>query len=197
MRKKIDRSLEELQSVLTDEKTDSTHQEDHDSLKRPIRGLGGLVETRKLRRRVSQMPTGNELGADQSPAECRCKMLMHGIFLRIDLTWSCFYLSSWVGAWCPLGLCLSTRNTVRPCVISSWGSLRSAPCFLTAANHSVTNIILPPIATLKRTRRASHYMILALWTRCDYSEAFSPFSRPFKKAINSRLNASGLSILAA
>jgi hypothetical protein len=68
LRKKIEESLEELQSVLKDEKTDSTHKEDHDSLKRPIRGLESLVETRTLRRRVSRMHTGKELGAD--PEHC-------------------------------------------------------------------------------------------------------------------------------
>jgi hypothetical protein len=67
--KKIEESLEELQSVLTDEKMDSTHQEDHDSLKRIVRELEGLVETRKLRRRVSRIPTDKKLGADQSTAQ--------------------------------------------------------------------------------------------------------------------------------
>jgi hypothetical protein len=69
MQKKIESSLTELQHVLKSEGPRSTHQEEHDTLRNIIAELDGLVTSRRMRRRISRVPTDREPGPELNRAQ--------------------------------------------------------------------------------------------------------------------------------
>lgn len=69
MRKKIEVSLAEIQRVLLSEEPNSTHEDDHETLKRIVHELDAMVDARKWRRKISKVPTDKELGIAQRNAQ--------------------------------------------------------------------------------------------------------------------------------